>query len=601
MHKNITGIITVLCILPALTFALVIHAGESSAAEKDLPRAVGQFEEGLASGPRADFASAGMARLRGSSQLSGSTPTTPVLIEQAFANGEISADQAHEYLSYALSGSDLLPEQFQSEAPWDGTLAILHFEQALSLMGDNPSGLGLQTASSVGCNYSTGALPNTRTTDHFFIEYGQITGGLTIDDYIQALETTWGTEVTSFGWAAPPVSISNPAPGGLYHVRIDNLGGGLYGYVSGSGAHAGFVGDNPNTTWTETDAYASCMVLNNNYSGFLSLPKASLESTTAHEFSHAIQFGYGALTGYNVPDDIFIEGGATWIEDEVFDESNDNYNYLWPDFRQCMGQYNASPYAYWITLRAMTELYGTGPGGGEDVMQEFWESTSREEANNLGALDGALRKKGTNLADAYHAYAIAARFNKPCGGSYNYPYCLKEGPDYVSQRGNPLSNNTIGAADGEITGNLADNFSLTWIDLPAGDLTYDVTLTNTSGGGKLRASLVCDTGSSLEVSPIPGVARAQDTISLKGYSSAGCTAVVAVLTNQSKVSDNPASCELRSYQLRLDQVTGAAPVTPTPVPTPVISVPPVPGGEPQQGQTMQFFYLPILAFEEPWR
>ena len=74
------------------------------------------------------------------------------------------------------------------------------------------------------------------------------------------------------------------------------------------------------------------MVLNRDYSGFPSTPQASLDSTTAHEFNHSIQFGYGALAGANVPDDVFVEGGATWMEDEVHDAADDNYNYLWPGF-----------------------------------------------------------------------------------------------------------------------------------------------------------------------------------------------------------------------------------------------------------------------------
>ncbi len=72
------------------------------------------------------------------------------------------------------------------------------------------------------------------------------------------------------------------------------------------------------------------------------------------------EYGYGALSGSNVPDDNLIEGSSTWMEDEVFDSSNDNYNYLWPTFSMCMGEYTDSPYPYWITLRGLTERYGTG-------------------------------------------------------------------------------------------------------------------------------------------------------------------------------------------------------------------------------------------------
>ena len=47
--------------------------------------------------------------------------------------------------------------------------------------------------------------------------------GLTIDDYEAALEATWQQEVENFGWAAPPVLVSNPPPGNRYYVRIVQL------------------------------------------------------------------------------------------------------------------------------------------------------------------------------------------------------------------------------------------------------------------------------------------------------------------------------------------------------------------------------------------
>src|SRR5690606_87361 len=122
------------------------------------------------------------------------------------------------------------------------------------------------------------SLANSTSTTHFYVEYGTFGGGLSISDYTASLEEGWTTEVDSFGWAAPPVA-PTPAPGSKYHVRIDNLGSGLYGFVSSSGTHAGSVLNNPNTSWNEGDAYASCMVLNRDYSGFPSPPQASLDAT----------------------------------------------------------------------------------------------------------------------------------------------------------------------------------------------------------------------------------------------------------------------------------------------------------------------------------
>ena len=52
-------------------------------------------------------------------------------------------------------------------------------------------------------------------------------------------------------------------------------------------------------------------------------PLNSLRVTAAHEFFHAIQFAA------DVSEDIwFMEGSATWVEDVVYDNINDNYQYL---------------------------------------------------------------------------------------------------------------------------------------------------------------------------------------------------------------------------------------------------------------------------------
>jgi hypothetical protein len=490
-------------------------------------------------------------------------PSTANLIFEAAQRGEIDQGTAYLYIAYALSNDSRLPQEYRSLLPWDGTLPLLHLRQAVQNMSPGQVREAIQAVLAETCDTSTASLPNTRSTAHFYIQYGTISAGLTINDYAASLETAWTTEIDGFGWAAPPVLTSNPPPGNLYHVRIDNLGYGLYGYVSPAGTYAGLVGDNPNTPWDDVDAYASCMALNQNYSGFPSPPQASLDSTTGHEFNHSIQFGIGALDGSNIPDDALVEGGATWMEDEAFDSANDNYNYLWPSFTRCMGEYTLSPYSYWITYRGMTELFGSGAAGGsEQVMQDFWELTSKNAGSNLAALNTALTNKGVTLADAYHAYAIAVKFNKACTGGYGYPYCLEEGPAYVALKGNPSVIATISTIGGNYTGNLQDNYALNWVGLPASGV-YDVTLKNNATGGQLRASVVCDTGWTLQVYPFPSVVGGSAQTTLAGFIANGCTSVVAVITNQAQTADNPTTCTARSYRIS----TGASTV-PTPTPTP---------------------------------
>ncbi len=477
--------------------------------------------------------------------------TTPELIAQDLAQGLISPEQQLLYLAYALSDYEKLPAQYRSNQPWDGTLPLLKLRRESGSIASVEVRQAVERATAGTCNSASAILPSVRETAHFHIEYGAIRGGLTIDSYVNSLEGAWGQEITQFGWAAPPAVTVNPLPGNRYYVSIEDLGGGLYGFVSSEGPYAGLVGDNPNTSWNDLDAYASCMALHDDYSEFGPPAQLSLDATVAHEFNHSIQFGLGVLEGANYPDESFIEGGATWMEDEVYDYANDNVQYLWPDFTLSMGEYVDFPYAYWITFRGLTERYGTGtPGGGEQIMQDFWEETSKSaNSNQLAALNTALANKGSSLADAYHAYAIAARFVKPCGGAYIYPYCFEEAANYLAMAGSPLVQGKLVNVGESYSGSVRDNYALNWVDLPKTGGPYQVIMKNLSAGGQLRGSVVCDTGAALNVSPLPGVAGAGVSSVLQAFDPAGCNAVAMVVTNQSQTADNPSSSAARSYRV----------------------------------------------------
>ena len=494
--------------------------------------------------------------------------TTPELIQAALERGDIDQDTANLYLAYALGDLDdydKLPPEYHSNVPWDGTPILLHLQQAVNTMDISAQREEIIKALSGSCGSQSGAgQTNTdNTSANFHIQYGTIGGGLTLANYRTSLDNTWTTEVTNFGWAAPPVS-SNPPPGNRYHVLIAPLGGGLYGFVSRNGTHTGWAdsdgasgnpadGDNPDTAWNETTARVTCMVLNNDYSGSGDAQKV-LDAATGHEFHHTLQFGYGAIGTASDPDINFVEGSATWIEDEVNDGSNDNYGFLWPQFAKCMGEYPSGgiqEYSFWLTFRGLTERYGTTvAGGSEQVMQNYWEEVSKGNGSMLTPLNASLVVSGTNLADAYHAYAIAAKFMKTCAGGYVYPYCFEEAAGYIGAKGSaPAVQGTIGAVENSYRGGVEDNYALNWVALPTGTTAYTVTLQNTSAGGQLRGTVVCDTGAALNINPLPAVATTGISTTLTNFDPTGCTSVVAVVTNQSQIADNPTSCTSRSYKL----------------------------------------------------
>ena len=475
--------------------------------------------------------------------------STPELIERAVEAGSIDRDTADLYVAYALFEPERLPNEYRSDVPWDGTLPLLHLRENArtmdrgaerreirELIGSSDSG-PLDT-----CSTATGT--NQTDTVHFHIHYTSVGGGLTLDDYKTSLEATWNAEVNTFGWAAPPIN----RPDGRYLVVLAPLGNGLYGFVM----EQTDVGNNPNTSWNEGDAHTSCMVLNDNYSGFRSPAQESLDATVGHEFSHSIQYGYGALAGPNVPDGSFIEGLATWIEDDVFDASNDNYYYLWPNFADDMADYGTTTYPYWIVFRAIAERFGTTlPAGSEQLYQRFWEAISQNQGGQLDALNAALAPAGLDLATAYHDAAVALAFNRGCGGGYGYPFCLEEGPGYVALRGPPPQHGSLPGIGPKGAGSLPDSYSLNWITLPLGTGPFQAVLKNTSNGGLLRASVACDTGGQIINVGLSGNAGGGETVTLPSFDPTGCQSLVGVVTNVTQSSGNPSSSPARSYEFFL--------------------------------------------------
>lgn len=183
-----------------------------------------------------------------------------------------------------------------------------------------------------------------------------------VPDYVERVaavfEEVYSAEVSAMGYRPPPVT-------SRYDVYLlDLTTQGAYGFTSDEGAPTA-----PNLSvgsYIEVDkAFTDPMFTVN---GFYTADQM-LQITAAHEFHHAIQFGY------NYYFDIWYgEATSTWMEDQVYDTVNQCYSYL-TDYLPLASTISlsaalngGSEYGRWIFNRHLAEEHGT-----PNVVRSIWE------------------------------------------------------------------------------------------------------------------------------------------------------------------------------------------------------------------------------------
>lgn len=291
----------------------------------------------------------------------------PVLtsIAEAKESGELSPDEAILQMHYAAYRPEMLIERYRSAADMAPIKCMvpvaMEFEEMRSelqtstiseinqMMAVSRSDAGLSYVSPSGkfiFRFETSgidAVPDKQTLPEA-IEAG-------IPDYIYkaafAADSSYRYQVEELGFT----DFSRSTP---YEIRFDNFG--FYGTTTSSGS-------------------SSYITLHNSFNGFPenSHPEGkqigALYVTIAHEIKHAIQYEAnrwrGSAGSFN-----WIEMDATMMEEVVFDDVNDYYNYIKTDFdskdpssTSIFGRpQSPTPGAYYhITwMLYFTEVYGIG-------------------------------------------------------------------------------------------------------------------------------------------------------------------------------------------------------------------------------------------------
>jgi hypothetical protein len=245
----------------------------------------------------------------------------------------------------------------------------------------------------------------TRETEHFLVHYTltgeDATSEAYVDQVVKTLEEVWKIQVVRLGWNAPP---SDNGAGGDDRMDVylfDTLkeGSGALGATS----YGNEVGDNPNSAGVELYASSSVLQIDNDFSendDAAATPISLMRATAAHEFHHAIQFGYDssdAQLGH-----WYHEATSTWMETITFPDEQDatgyvSYNFQYPEI--CLGaSTDVLEYGDWLFMQSLTDVHGN------EFVKELWDNIARYEG--FTALEQTLIARGGGLPEAAARYRL---------------------------------------------------------------------------------------------------------------------------------------------------------------------------------------------------
>ncbi len=396
---------------------------------------------------------------------------------------------------------------------------------------------------------------STSDTTHFRVHYVTTGSNAATPTYVntvkQVLEVVWDHELGVLGYLAPPSDLAagTGKNGGdeKYDVYLANTGlNGVYGYVAW---------EDMSSENTRPNGAYSYMVIDNDFSvaefGSVdtSLP---LKVTVAHEFFHAIQDGYSVYQAGT-----FMEETAVWMEDMVYPDVHDNYQYIGDPYVDTNGngQFDDSesytdrnsngnrdegsvefPELTLDEYDDQTMRYGRflwihylAQNFGADFIKSVWVACAQQASNYVyTAVDTLTRQHGSSLSQAYQDYATWGYDHDKFTDGANYPLVWVE----FTQTGAAVSASSADSPSlvqwRKLGRNPQEHLSTTYIQIlsPTGSYTFS------SQGAAAALTVLVDTGN--------GILR-HDVVGLKSgggvwTAPVGAVKAIAVISNVSTTS-----------------------------------------------------------------
>jgi len=245
-----------------------------------------------------------------------------------------------------------------------------------------------------------------------------------IDQMSAELNYVVAVELTFNSFTEPPsddfYSANNDNGGsGAYDVYVRNAGAGVYGYVQPE-LYANNNGNNEHSSGVnEVNAMTSYMVLRHNYSGFGNTELENIQVTAAHEYFHAVQFGYDGWEESWV-----MEATAVQMEEIVYDDINDCYQYMSSWFNNPQQPLNLDNSSRWYGSFIFFEYVNSHLS--DEAIREFWEQSithdSYYDAYSIQTLDEVFDDLGSSFAEMLNGMSIANRVMSSSSAAAPFDY-----------------------------------------------------------------------------------------------------------------------------------------------------------------------------------
>ncbi|MCH8957101.1 hypothetical protein IIA28_17550, partial [candidate division KSB1 bacterium] len=211
-----------------------------------------------------------------------------------------------------------------------------------------------------------------------------------VEEVAASLELSFQIQVNDLRYREPPDDAGVDGP--EYDVYIQSLGNGVYGETFAEEEVAG----------TARNDFRSYFRIDNDFNnGQFTSGVPGAQVTIAHEYLHAIQFGYRT---FETNDEIFYyELSSIWMEDVVYDDVNDYYQYL-PGYFQLrnspFNQFTEGNFGEAIWNHFLEQKF-------EDrtLLRRPWE-IMESDVLAMEAIDRSLRERGSTFADELAEFAV---------------------------------------------------------------------------------------------------------------------------------------------------------------------------------------------------